>query len=62
MDEGLRENFEDAFIADVGDSSNDLCIFGIFDGHLGSFLRSSVLKIFRKFLTRSFILNYKIEI
>ena len=45
---GWRENFEDAFIADVGDSSNDLCIFGIFDGHLGSFTSQFCAENFQK--------------
>ncbi len=34
---GWRENFEDSYIADVGQADKDLCIFGVFDGHLGSF-------------------------
>jgi serine/threonine protein phosphatase PrpC/ankyrin repeat protein len=54
---GWRENFEDSYIADVGNSKEDLCIFGIFDGHLGSFTSQYCAENLQRILNKNFYIE-----
>eukprot|EP00943_MAST-04B_sp_MAST-4B-sp1_P003372 g3372.t1 len=54
---GWRENFEDSYIADVGESKQDLCIFGVFDGHLGSFTSQYCAENLQRILNKTFYIE-----